>query len=177
MGDIKKKQVRALITIEKDEEILVAYREEEESVFGPRETRRQKLLEMRGFLCSCSECSLEGEDLEDKERMRAEIWEISAEIRTLLRPEGSDPLPPRRNLKKAMKMSQRKTKLIQKLGLRGEFVAAMGNFYDASTLARRMDISIIEKDSDIFKEEALKYAKMFGDRYIYFINKYINKWM
>ena len=71
-------------------------------------------------------------------------------------------------------MSQKKTKLIQKLGLRAEFVVAMGNFYDASTLARRMDISIIEKDSDIFKQEAFKYAKMFGDRYTYCYNKHIN---
>ena len=173
MGDFKKKQVRAMKTIEKNQEILVTYVEEVDFVFGSREVRRQKLLEKGGFLCSCSECSLEGGALEDNDRMREEVMEIGAEIIQLLGREGSDPVP-RGSLKKCLKLAQQRVKLTQKLDLRAEFVAAMIGFYGAATMAKEMDISILENDPDTFKQEALKYAKMFGDCYIYYCNQYIN---
>ena len=158
-----------MTAIEKDQEILVCYHGETEFVFGSRDFRRQELV-MRGFLCSCSECSLAGEDLEDNERTRAEFRETAEELTQRLRYLRSDQVP-RRDVKKAMKLSQQKTKLIQKLSLRSEFVCAMINFYRAATRAREMDISILENDPDIFKQEALKYAKMFGDNYIHKYNK------
>ena len=62
---------------------------------------------------------------------------------------------------------------MQKLNLRAEFVSEMIGFYEAATLAKMMNISFVEKNPDIFKQEAWKYAKMFGDGYIYFYNKHI----
>ena len=171
MGDFKRQQVRAIMTIEKDQEILISYREEEEFICGSRESRRQFLLVAGGFLCQCSECSLKGEDLEENERMREVIREKQAEIRQLVR---RDYLSSRKSVKKAMKSSQQKVKLIQKLNLRAEFVAAMIDFYRASIMARVMGIPC-ENNPVIFKQEALKYAKMFGDKYIHSYNKHINK--
>ena len=74
-SDLQRKKVCALGTIEKDEEILINYRkgEGEEFNYGSRDYRRQRLLRTNGFLCQCFECSLEGEALEDNERMRAEV--------------------------------------------------------------------------------------------------------
>ena len=69
-------------------------------------------------------------------------------------------------------MSQQRVKLVQKLNLRELVVAEMHNFYEAATLARRMGITC-ENDPDIFKQEALKYAKMFGDNYIYTYYNYM----
>ena len=115
---------------------------------------------------------MEGEDLEENDGMRAEFREIQANIGQLLPREGSDPVT-RRSLKKAMKLSQKKTKLIQKLNIYAGFVSAMINFYLAAIMARRMGISC-ENDPETFKQEALKYAKMFGDFYLHFYNKHIN---
>ena len=164
----QRKQVRALMDIEKDEEILISYRNKEEFRFGSREFRRQQLLEMCGFHCQCSECSLEGEALRENELMRAEIREKEAKIPQLLKCEGSNPVP-KREMKKAMKLSNEKVELIKKLNLRDSFVREMVEFYLAATLAREREISA--PDPDIFKHEALKYAKMFGDIYIYYYNK------
>ena len=77
-------------------------------------------------------------------------------------------------MKKAMKLTQRKVKLVQKLDLRALFVAMMIDFCLAATRAREMNISILENDPEIFKEEALKYAKMYGDCFIHLYNKYFN---
>ena len=165
MGDFQRKQVRAMMVIEKDQEIMASYRDwEDEFVFGSRTARRQKLLETSGFLCQCSECSLEGEDLEDNERTRAEISEKKMEIEQLRYEES------RKDMKKAMKVAQRRVKLTQKLNLRNVFVGAMFDFYKLAVRARRMNISC-ENDPDIYRQEALKFAKMFGDNYIHFYNR------
>ena len=79
---------------------------------------------------------------------------------------------PRKDVKKAMKLAQQKTKLMQKLDLRTRFVFEMIEFYHFAVNARRMGISC-ENDPEIFKQEALKYAKMFGDCFIYFYNSFI----
>ena len=172
MGDFQRKQVRAIMVIKKDQEILVSYRKTEEFIHGAREFRRQALLELHGFVCDCSECSLVGEDLEENERMRAEIRETGAETHQLIRRVGFDPVP-RKDVKKAMKLAQRFVKLIQTLNLREGFVSGMLGFYHFAIKARSMNISC-ENDPDIYKQEALKYAKMFGDDYIHFYKKSFN---
>ena len=164
--DFRRKQIRALMTIEKDEEILVSFRNTDEFNYGSRQSRRQYLLEASGFLCQCSECSLEGEDLRENERMRADIRKKIIEIEKL---RFGFP-PPRRSVKKSMKLAQERLKLIQKLNLREIFVIEMLHFYSAASQAKRYDISA--PDPDIFKQEALKYAKMFGDFYNNFLEKY-----
>ena len=168
MGDFKRRRVRALKTIEKDEEILISYRNSAEFIYGSRESRRQELLEDGVFLCECSECSLEGQDLEDNERMRAEIREKKVEITELVNCEGHIPLirPSRRDVKKAMKLTQQRINLVQKLDIRAGIFCGMIDFYQFAVLARRMNIST-PLDPESYRREALKYAKMFGDHFIH----------
>ena len=168
--DFRRKQIRALMTIEKDEEILVSFRNTDEFNYGSRQSRRQYLLEASGFLCQCSECSLEGEDLRENERMRADIRKKIIEIEKL---RFGFP-PPRRSVKKSMKLAQERLNLIQKLNLREIFVIEMLHFYSAASQAKRYDISA--PDPDIFKQEALKYAKMFGDTSLNFYNNFLEKY-
>ena len=173
--DFKRHQVRALMVIEKDQEITINYKGDhhntasaEEFVFGSRESRQQLLLEdCGGFLCQCSECSLEGEDLEDNERIRAEIREKKEELRQLL---GSNPVS-KRTLKKAMRLSNERVKLVQRLDVRAMFVHEMIDFFHANKNARRVGIS--GADPDIYRQEGLKYAKICGDPYIDNFYKYI----
>ena len=171
LGDFKRHQVRALKTIEKDEEIVTSYLGYEEFVFGSRDFRSQELLETcGGFLCSCSECLLEEEDLRENDGMRAEIREYKEELGRLLRREGSDRVS-KKDLKKAMKVSNQRVKLVQKLDVRAMFVHEMIEFYHAATKARMVGTSA--SDPDIYKQEAWKYAKICGDFYIHLVSKYI----
>ena len=80
----------------------------------------------------------------------------------------------RRDVKKGMKLSQRRTKLVTKLNLRAGFMYVMVQSYHLSVAARRLGISC-ENDPEVFKQEALKYAKMCGDSFLHFYNKkYVN---
>ena len=167
MGDFRRKQVRAIKIIEKDEEILINYHSGPEISYGSREFRRQLILEYRGFLCGCSECSLEGEEREENDRMRAEIRQKDEELNQLNQLE--DPFS-RKPLKKAMKLFQQRLKLIQKLNIWAGVVAAMIEFYHLAVTAREMGISC-ENDPQVFKQEAWKYAQMFGDNHIHLFNK------
>ena len=53
------------------------------------------------------------------------------------------------------------------------FVFAMMDFYDLAVVARLMDIPCVN-EPDVFKREALKYAKMFGDIGLHFYNERVN---
>ena len=169
MGDFRRRQVRAFMVIEKGEEIVICHRNNEEFLCRSRELRRQQLLWTFGFLCKCSECSLEGEDLEDNERMRTEIREKQEEVGKLMACEGSDQ---KRSLKKAMKLAQLVTNLTQKLNIRAAVVPKMIEFYHIAFEARRMGIPC-KNEPDIYKQEAFKYAKMFGDFYLHYYNKHV----
>ena len=169
MGDFQKQQLRAMMVIEKDEEILINYQTAPWFIYGSRESRRRELLQKDGFVCECSECSLEGWQLEDSDGMRADIREKEAEFDQLLSCEGPGPVP-RKDVKKALKLSQQRVKIIQKLNLRAEFVGEMIKFSHSAMTARESGI-ICENDPEVFEREALKYAKMFGDRYIHFYNR------
>ena len=70
-------------------------------------------------------------------------------------------------------LSQWVLKLTKELDLWLFFVSAMIMFYNLTVLARRLDISILENDPEVFKQEALKYTKLFGDNYIHLYNNSI----
>ena len=63
--------------------------------------------------------------------------------------------------------------LTQKLNVRSAVVAGMICYYHLAVKARRMGISC-ENDPETFKQEALNYAKMFGDCYIHLYNKHFH---
>ena len=165
--DIRRKQIRALMTIEKGEEILISLRNTDDFIYGSRQSRRQYLLEGYGFLCECSECCLEGEALRENERIRGEIRKMINEINKL----RVGFAPPRRSVKKSMKLAQERLNLIQKLNLREIIVNEMLHFYSAASQAKRYEISA--PDPDIFKQEALKYAKMYGDSSLKVYNNFL----
>ena len=166
MGDFKKKQVRAIMNIEKGQEITVCYLPEEGFLYGSTESRRQQMLERNFFLCQCTECSLEGEELEERDGIRAELRLTNVKIDQLLTG-GYD--------KKAMKSAQKRTKLLQKLNLRAFYMSEMLKFYGLAFLAKREGIPC-ENEPDVFKQEALKYAKILGDDYLHFYNTTILKY-
>ena len=70
-------------------------------------------------------------------------------------------------------LSQWVLKLTKELNLWLFFVSAMIMFYNLTVLARRLDISILENDPEVFKQEALKYTKLFRDNYIHLYNNSI----
>ena len=149
-GDLKRKQVIALKSIERGEEILVNYSEEGPEInYGSksREVRRRDLLEKRGFLCLCSECSLEGKALEDNERMRKEIGEKRVKIAALM---GV------LDFRRAMKVSLEILELVKKLDIRLQFLKELLTvFMSASTIKK---LKLAEPDPEIFKNAALEYA-------------------
>ena len=73
-----------------------------------------------------------------------------------------------------MKSAQKRTKLVQKLNLRAMYMSEMLRFYVFAVKAEREGISC-ENDPEVFKEEALKYAKMLGDGYLHIYNLTILK--
>ena len=77
-------------------------------------------------------------------------------------------------MKKAMKLSQKRMNLIQSLNIRALFVNEMLEFYVAATSAKLMGITV--PDPVIFKDEARKYAKMFGDCFIHDYNTFLNNY-
>ena len=139
-----------------------------------RDGRRERLQEKFGFLCSCSECSLEEEALDINEGMRAELRQKIAEINELMRPHGSASRPSRKNMKKVMKLSQQRVNLLQKLDFRAGFVSAMINFYAQFKMGRKFYDIPCQTDPEVFKKEALKYAKLFGDCFIHHYYRYTN---
>ena len=176
MGDFSRRQVRALKIIEKDEEIVGSYKGKSDFIYGNRQTRRQQLLELDAFLCSCSECSLQGKDLQDNEKMRADLRKKTGEIPSLALQllTGAPASLPRRFMKKALKLSQQRLTLVKKLDLQAQYVYELMNFYHVALDGKRMGISS-EEDPDVYKDNALKYAKLYGDTYIYGCSLFLDK--
>ena len=160
-GDFKRKEVRALRTIEKGEEILVNYSDKgPDTNYGSktREMRRQELLDQRGFLCQCSECSLEGKALEDNERLREKIGKMRASIALLIGVADFDG---------AMKASHEMIDLVKKLDIRLQFLK---EYLGACMVANVMKkLAMSGPDPDIYKEAALGYA--IGDANMHHYNE------
>ena len=154
-GDSKRRQVRALKTIEKDEEINIIYNADDGVHYSTRDLRREKLFERMAFLCQCSECSLEGRALEENERMRVEIREKYAELENLLsRGRGSLGNRP-------MMIAVERLELVKKLDYRMNFVIELLQVYKLAADSKMLGISA--PDPNTFKREALDYAKKQGD--------------
>ena len=162
-ADFKRKQVRAMKTIQKDEEIVVNYRDYEEFNFGSREYRQYVLLGIFAFICSCSECSLEGEDLLENERIRAEIRE--KERRKFSNPGAFD-----------FELGQNIVNLVKKLDLRLEFVNQLLNTFDAAKCAQMFGMFTVDPDMNILENEAMKYCQQFGDSELNHFNKRMKMW-
>ena len=169
-GDFKRHQVRALKTIEKEEEINLryCYSYNEEFQYRTRDLRRKKLFDDMAFMCQVSECSLEGEALEDNERLRAEINEKFAEMENLLCCGGGSPE------NRAMMLTLERLELVKKLDYRMSIVLELLQVYKLASESKMLGMSA--PDPNIFKVEALDYARKYGDvklnEYNIFLKKY-----
>ena len=159
----QRKQIRALKTIEKDEEIVVNFKNNVLLGFhyGSRDFRRQDLLETSGFLCQCSECSLEGEALRENEMMRAKIRDKKA-LADQLGHEAECPLTGRgrvnkMKMRKAMKLVQESLALVKKMDMRHRFVSELTTASCWADKAKMIDIA------HTLMPEALEYAQKYGD--------------
>ena len=158
-GDITKKQVRAMRRIEKDEEILTYYTGNN---FGSREERREALLLNFGMLCSCSECSLEGEALVENERLRAEIRKRWKELKKMLYDgDGTDLIG--KKVEKLVSLNQELRVLVSKLDIPHEKISQLINFsLPVACRARKLSVPGAPSIEDI-KTEVYRY----GDQYRY----------
>ena len=164
-GDFKRKQVRALKSIKKGEEILVNYSEQGPHInYGSksREVRREELLEKRGFMCRCSECSLKGKDLEDNERIRREIAGKRIKIGQLM---GSLAYC------RAMEESEKLLNLVKKLDIRLQFLKDfLGAFMVASVVEKMI---MPGPDPEMLQNAAYGYA--IGDAYMHHYSETIEE--
>jgi len=153
-GDIKKKQVIAFKKIKKNHEILTFY---STISFGSIEERRNDLLEL-GMLCKCTECSLEGEALQENEKLRGEIRERREKIKTLTDVSKNSSKP---NIEKAVKLSQELMKLVRKLDIpHSIFGQLLLTCLPVALCARRLGLTEGPSPETI-KQEALMFG--FGD--------------
>ena len=164
-GDLQRRKLWALKTIEKNEEILINYHKTGEFDYGTREFRRQKLLRTCGFLCLCSECSLEGKALEDNERMRAEIREKGLEIIQLAQREEAT----RETAVKAMKLTEEKVALVKKLDIRLSLVDELLDACHVASDAQNFGIPAHYLNDLIksYHKSAHSYAQLYGDRHLH----------
>ena len=155
-GDFKRRQVKALKAIEKGQEILVNYSEQGPEInYGSKSRgfRREELLEKRGFLCLCSECSLEGKALEDNEKMREKIGGMRAKVAQLVG---------KFHWGRALEESLETLDLLKKLDIRLQFLKEfLGAYMVASGLRKYL---LLGPDPEIFLDAALDYA--IGDVYM-----------
>ena len=101
------------------------------------------------------------------DRMRKKIREKKAEIMQLLRFEGTQS-----SMERAMKLTLERVELVKKLDIRSKLVIELINvFILASKFKRR---GIPGPDPEIYKEEALHYARMFGEEMMNVYNQCIN---
>ena len=79
----------------------------------------------------------------------------------------------RKRHEKVMKLAQQRLFMIKKLNLRARFYGEMIWFYKLAILAGHLDIRT-SSNPDTYKQEAWKYAEMFGDNYIHDYNQTFN---
>ena len=119
-------------------------------------------METSGFLCKCSECSLEGEALRENERLRAEIREKKVLAEELGQEaeccaSGLGTAGRKIKMKKAMKFVQESWSLVKKMDLRHRFVSELTTASCWASKAKMMEIA------DKLMPEALEYATKYGD--------------
>ena len=119
-----------------------------------------------GFICSCSECSLDGEALLENERLRAEIRKKDLKTKMLVpqiqRLCGVAPAAQKRPLMELLQTSQAIVRLVKKLDIQLEIVNQLTKCFEDALQARMMGFSR-EPDPSAIKKEAQEHAKKLGD--------------
>jgi len=163
IDDFRKKVVRAVKDIKKGEEILCNYVDLEEFNYGSREIRRAALADKFGFFCKCSECSLEGDELDVNEQQRSQIVANLALIKELMKKFEE------KSTVGALKTGTDTVGMVSQLGLALELPRLMLNIYQVASAARYQNI-IGTINPTTFSQRALQYCQKFGDSFMYFYN-------
>lgn len=161
--DFRRKVVRAVKTIKKGEELLGNYLDTQEFNFGSRDYRRSELVNKFGFICKCTECCLDGKELEFNEQQRKEVGENIKLVKELMNKfEGSSTAA-------ALKTGQETVGLVRDLGLVYEVPRMFLNCYQVGIAGRFQNI-IGMVNPRMYSDQALSYCEKFGDSFMYFYN-------
>ena len=138
--------------------------------FASRDKRQKTLLATHQFLCQCSQCSLEGEALQENGKMRSEIREKREKIISLMKTSRSALHLYRRNVKKAVPLSQELMERVRKLNLQPQIVDRLLQTALPVAWTARM-LGLTAPDPDGIKHEALQFCQKFGDAMMNDYNK------
>eukprot|EP00092_Neocalanus_flemingeri_P008411 GFUD01009067.1.p1 GENE.GFUD01009067.1~~GFUD01009067.1.p1 ORF type:complete len:387 (-),score=107.42 GFUD01009067.1:317-1477(-) len=161
--DYKRKVVRAVKTIKKGEEVLANYVDTEEFNFGLREFRRAVLVDKFGFICRCSECALDGDELYLNEQQRKEVVENIKLVKELMNKFEE------KSTVSALKTGQETVQLVREMGLVYEVPRLLLNCYQIASAARFQNI-IGMVNPRMYSDQALSYCERFGDSFMHFYN-------
>ena len=150
--DVRRKQVRAIKTIRKNEEICTDYLSGKMFSMGLRKDRIEQIVKLANFICRCTECSLQGEALEENENARREYLDIKKDLPQL----GYT------NKKLAFRKSQRMVDIVRKLDLEINLYEVLLNCHHFALMARQSGASGIE-NPETSREEAWKRCQHFGE--------------
>ena len=128
------------------------------------------MLRTHQFLCQCSQCSLEGEALQENERIRAEIREKREQIISLMNTLPSSAHLHRRNVARSVKLSQELMEGVRQLNLQPQIAdRLLQTALPVAWTARRLGLSA--PDPEGIKQEALEFCQKFGDAMMNDYNK------
>jgi len=161
--DFRRKVVRAVKTIKKGEEVVANYIDTENFNFGSKDYRRSVLLDKFGFVCRCSECNLDSQELELNEQQRKEVVENIQLVKDLMNKFDE------RATVSALKTGQETVKLVRELGLVYEVPRLLLNCFQVATAARFQNI-IGMVNPRVYSDQALAYCEKFGDSFMHFYN-------
>ena len=168
-GDIKRKQVIAMRTIEKGQEISAYYIGNN---FGSRDDRRDSLLEDFGMLCWCPECSLEGNALRENEKLRADIRKGQEKVKEMIRnlERNVSTQLAKKKVKSLLSLSQKVTVLVRKLDIPHELITHL--LYTSLPVARQAAKWSVggTQSPDEVKREARDLCQNAGDDSMFIFN-------
>jgi len=154
-GDVTRKEVRSIVDIKKGEEVFVCFLDCQELSLGSRVERRRALEFKWSFSCMCSECSLEGEELEGNEGKRKRLRKVVKQV-------CRSRLNSREAVRKQMPVYLEMLRLVQELGLRLEYPWVFLNCAFISEAALKYGLAV--PPQAVTREQALSVAKVHGGR-------------
>jgi len=162
-GEYRRKVVRTMRVVGKGEELLVNYLDMEAFNLGAREDRRAALLDKFGFICRCSECGLEGRELETNEERRREVVTNLAAVKAFM--ETFD----EKSTVAALRLGTSTVQVVKELGLVLELPRILLNMYQVATAARYQNI-IGSANPAVYRDAALSFCSKFGDSFLHFFH-------
>jgi len=163
------RELIALKTINKDEEILINCGQSTEFTIGLRKERMETLLHTHHFICRCPECSLTGKALEENETDRKELQELEKLVQRLENTSN------KKSLRKAVAAVQKIVEIFKKLDLQMQTTVALAQCYGILSRAKKFGVSGIPEPG-VFLAEGEKFAQYQGDQVLSLYKKAIGNY-